>query len=52
VVLSFSRDVSFNPEPSEVEPAQIKLRLVSTNPNREIDTTKQLFIYRANIYTD
>jgi hypothetical protein len=50
-LLTFSRDINHNPEPSEVEPAQIKLRLISTNSNRAIDPIKQIFTYRANIYS-
>jgi hypothetical protein len=49
--LSFSRDVTFNPNPSEVNPVVIKLKLISTNINRPIDPTKQIFTYRANVYT-
>lgn len=49
--LSFSRDATFNPNPSESNPVVIKLKLVSTNINRPIEPTKQIFTYRANIYT-
>jgi hypothetical protein len=51
VTLSFNRDATYNPNPSEVDYTEIKIKLTQTNPNRPIDPTKSTFIYRANIYS-
>lgn len=51
VTLSFNRDSTYNPNPAEIDYTEVKVKLTSTNPNRQIDPTKSTFIYRANIYS-
>lgn len=49
--LSFQRNMNYHPNPPEIENVEIKLKLIQNAQTYAIDSTKQIYTYKAQIYS-